>query len=137
METLGKSAVNIIQELIAIHTTRKEAYSRMKDKTNDQQFNDKLSKALEQSGKASAALLNELSEFGDGVSGAVDLDIEFNNIWKNALNNFDSITTPELVSLYNNMEASLQRAYRHYIENGVELTDPLKDLLRRQSQMIS
>ena len=133
METAGKSPVNIVQELIAIHTTRMEAYKRIKEKVDDAGFTNSLNKCIEQSDRYSKELLDELSEFGDAVAAEVDQDVAFNNVWKNALKDFDGMDPAGLRSLFDAMEESLKKTYRQYNDIGVELTVRLKESLDKQS----
>lgn len=136
MEALGKSPVNIIQELIGIHTTRKEAYERLGEKAGEEQLTKKLSAGVQQSDGFITALMEELSQFGDGVSGEVDLDNEFNQIWKNSLDKLETMNNSDVNRTYEMMEKRLQNTYRQIQESAVELTEPLQEIVQKQAAAV-
>ncbi len=130
---IGKSPVNIIQELLAIHTTRRDAYSKIKQETNDEQLKNKLNAAIVQSEQFIEELMSELSQFGDAVSGDVDRDNIFINTWKNSIDTVETMDKEELTNIVQNMEDSLQRYYKEFIDLPLEFSESMKEMLQRQA----
>ena len=91
METQSKTPVEIVQELIAIHTTRKEVVDKLKEIPVTGNVADKLPGIIKQSDQFISELMNELSNFGDAVQGSVDRDNEYQEIWKKGLQNIDAM----------------------------------------------
>ena len=133
METIAKTPVNIIQELIAMHSRRKEAYKKLQATEVDADLKTKLTACIAQSDEFITELMNELSEFGDGVSGDVDRDTEFFNIWKNASSNLDNMDKQAVSQIFNEMETTLKKNYQEYIDSQVDGTGQLLEILTNQS----
>lgn len=136
MNTIAKSPVNIIQELVGIHTTRREAYSRMKEKSDDHLLNEQLGSIVGQSESFIAELMNELSQFGDAISGEVDRDNEFNNLWKDALNTFENMQTIDFKQTFVAMENSLPKIYGGYLDSSEEFTESLRSIIEKQARQV-
>lgn len=128
-----KSPVEIVQKLIAIHTTRKEASERMIKNDSSRDMQDKLKSVAAQSDSFMKALLNELSQFGDAVQSEVDREDEFHAIWSKSLANIDTMNTSTLSETFNQSENSLKNIYSQIINENQDLPVSLNDLLVSQS----
>ena len=131
MITTNKTPVAVVQELIALHTTRKEIAEKIKAKQVDALL-PLVNTAAKQSDEFIAALMNELSAYGDGVSPMVERENEYHLIWKNSLGNFDTATPADTEELFSNLESSLQNYYAQELESQVGLPETLVELLNRQ-----
>jgi len=136
METTAKAPVNIVQELIAMHTTRKEAYEKLQHADVVADLKAKLTAGISQSDEFISELMNELSEFGDGVSGEVDRTTEFFTIWKNSMANLENMGKQELSQIYNQLETTLKKNYQQYLDTQVDGTGGLLELLNNQSKAL-
>lgn len=136
METTGKTPVNVTQDLIALLTTRKEAYTRIQQKELTADFASKLSAGITQSDQFIKELLAELSEFGDAVSAEVDRTNKFYSIWNNTLSNIDSTSQEELSKTYEEMEQALKETYQDFLHLESAETGTLVEILRKQTSAL-
>lgn len=121
--------VEIVQELIAIHTTRIEAATRLGPLASTT-----LSVAIiTQSKKYVEELMEELSNFGDAVQSTVNRENEFQHTWKEALTKVDSLSKPDCEAIQQNMEAILKTFYQEVISGGNALPASVMQLLHKQS----
>ena len=134
MQAAGKTPVNVVQEIIAIHTNRKEAYQKMVDKTDNGKLKDAMQKYIAQSDRFIAALMNELSGFGDGVAGEVDMENDFNNTWRQHAQSADNFTGTQVSDLVNTLEQLLPQQYQNYTALNQEMPEPTRELLKKQQE---
>ncbi len=132
METQNKTALDIIQELIAIHTTRKDVVEKLSAK-QEQKDQSVLMPAKEQSDRFTTELLTELSTFGDAVQDSSDRDNEYQQIWKNELNNIDSMQPQDAAVIFDKLENALKHIYDTVMETK-ELPDSLVEVLSSQKE---
>lgn len=130
MEVQDKHTVQIVQDLIAIHSLRKEATERLgkiagEGETNAAAF----AKANEQSKALLPKLLDELSAYGDGVPSEADRNNDYMNIWNNALTTIDTMTPDKAVDIFYQLEDSLQRIYTGITEKEVEMPAALQKMM--------
>ena len=127
-----KSPVEIVQKLIAIHTTRKEVSERMIKNNELSNLQDKLQAVGEQSDRFTKALLNELSQFGDAVQSEVNREDEYHEIWNKSMSNIDSMDSSSLEDTFKQSENSLVNIYSGIIESYSDLPDTLSEILNSQ-----
>lgn len=127
-----KSPVEIVQKLIAIHTTRKEASEKMGNNKASFPLEVKLKLAAEQSDRFIKALLNELSQFGDAVQSEVNRDDEYQETWKEAMVNIDTVDASSLSGTHQKLENTVLNIYSEIIDSHSGLPDTLNDLLISQ-----
>lgn len=127
-----KSPVEIVQKLIAIHTTRKEASEKMGNNSASLPLQGKLKAAAEQSDRFIKALLNELSQFGDAVQSEVNREDEYQQTWNNAMGNIDTIDASTLSETHQKLENTLLDIYSEIIDSYHDLPVSLNDLLISQ-----
>ncbi|MEO6721868.1 MAG: hypothetical protein ABIN67_15980 [Ferruginibacter sp.] len=133
MTTTIKTPIQVIQEIIAIHTTRKEVVQKLKEFTSRI---DGLPAAEKQSDEFIAALLNELSNYGDGVSPMVDRDNEYQQTWKNALSTIDTATVDEQKELFLSMEKKLKEFYNDILKTQKDLPPSTIEILHKQNKLL-
>lgn len=131
METESKSPVEIVQELIAIHTTRKEAAEKLSN-SNSEGFTIKLTGTAQQSDGFIKELINELSNFGDAVQETVNRENEYQVLWKSASANIESIDAAESERTFEEMEESLRRIYQTLLTNKSDLPASLSEIIVSQ-----
>lgn len=136
METQTNTPVGIVQELLAIYATRKEAAERISAKFNGQQVPG-VAEAATQSQEFITALMGELSNFGDGVQAGVDRDNAYLQLWKSALPKVDSWEAAEATQVFQQMEAALRQHYTSVLETNTALPETLSALLQKQSAALS
>ena len=127
-----KSPVEIVQKLIAIHTTRKEASEKMGNNNASLPLKIKLKSAGEQSDRFIKALLNELSQFGDAVQSEVNREDDYQQTWNNALVNIDTIDASTLSDTHQKLENTLLNIYSEILDSYHDLPVSLNDLLISQ-----
>ena len=132
METQTKTPVNLVQELIAIHTTRKEAVEKFSGQENPENLTSDLTAAGQQSDKFIAELMSELSNFGDAVQAEVDRENDYQLTWKNTLGAIDTMNEQEKSRTFEQMEQNLKKFYQTMLDTSTELPVSLQDILQRQ-----
>jgi hypothetical protein len=133
MESQTRTPVEIVQELIAIHTTRKEASAKLKEKGIPEEVLAKLTAASQQSDQFITGLMNELSNFGDAVLSDVDRENEYERIWKNALKNIDATDSHENAQTFQALEDSLKKIYNEILETKDGLPPSLQEIINKQA----
>jgi hypothetical protein len=128
-----KTPVQIIQELIALHTTRKEAGERLKHAAPEAADSGTLTAASQQSEQFIAELMEELSGFGDGVSGDVNRDSAYHTMWTKTLEKLDTMNAQEAIGTFGLMESALADSYRQYLDTETELPDTVREILTVQA----
>jgi hypothetical protein len=132
MQTTAKTPVEIIHELIAIHTTRKEASIKLSqheianNKDSPVQLSDEFIKQL----------MNELSNYGDAVMESVDRDNEYQQEWKNNLEKIDALSAEEKDKRFRSLEGSLKNVYQDIINEHPELPSSLLQTIQNQSDQL-
>jgi hypothetical protein len=132
MSTIAKTPVEVVQELIAVHTTRKEVTEKIKTTGLPRDFEGVLSAAEKQSREFIKELLGELSNYGDGVMAAVERDDEYHKIWKEALLNIDSAPIEDRKKIFFDLEESLKKVYRDILEAQTDLPPAVTEIVNRQ-----
>lgn len=135
METQNKSALDIVQELIVILTTRKDAIDKLSVKQGSEVNQSVMLSAKQQSNHFISELMSELSTFGDAVQDSSDRDNEYQLIWKNALKNFDAVPPQEATGIFEKLENALKIIYDSVLETK-ELPDSLVQILLAQKEQI-
>lgn len=130
---ITKTPVEIIQQLIAIHTTRKEAVDKLKTLQLTGTTGDTLTAAAQQSDEFIAEWMSELSTYGDAVMASVDREDEYQGIWKGALGKMDSMTQQEGEQTFHSLEDSLKRVYQDTIQSHTDLPASVAEILNSQS----
>lgn len=136
MENLAKTPVEIVQELIAIHTTRKEAVDKLTTKAPGEELTAKLSTSAQQSDRFIAELMDELSNYGDSVQAGVDRENEYQVLWKETLSNIDGMNQEEYRQVFEKLEDSLHQFYAGIKETGTELPASLQEIVTNQAEAL-
>jgi hypothetical protein len=136
METGAKSPVQIIQEFIALHTTRKEAAERLKATGTNGDAATKMAAAGPQSDGFITELMEELSNYGDAVLANVDRDNAYQSLWNEALGKLEGMTPEAAVQTFEAMENSLEVQYQHTLETESEVPEPVREILTRQASQL-
>lgn len=131
MEMEAKTSVNIIQDLLALHTEGKEAYSKLKEDANDE-LSLKLEKGIHQSNDFTEQLLKELSKSGDGVSGEADRADKFYRIWKSYLENVTTSSNQQSNNIYWALEQSVNETYKELVGLPAAAGPSLNEVLYNQ-----
>ena len=132
MQTTAKTPVEIIQELIAIHSTRKEAAMKLGQQENV----DNKDSPVQLSDEFIKQLMNELSNYGDAVMESVDRDNEYQQGWKNGLEKIDALSSQEKTKTFQALESRLQEFYQHIINEHPELPVSLLQTIQNQSNQL-
>jgi len=137
METKEKTTVQWVQDLIAIHITRKEAAHRLAVIAGkDSAPGAAMVKAGHQSQQFLPALLDELSSYGDAVAAEADRDNEYILLWNNSLASLDQWVAADAENLFKQMEDQLQKIYQHLLEMSADLPPSFNELLNLQWQQL-
>lgn len=127
-----ESPVEIVQKLIAIHTTRKEVSEKMLKNNASHDLQDKLNAVAAQSDRFIKAFLNELSQFGDAVPSEVNREDEYNATWNKVTGNIDSMDASLLTATFQQLENSLSNIYAQIVAEYNDLPVTLNDLIIAQ-----
>ncbi len=130
----GKTPVIILQELMAMLTTRKEAAEKILAASPEPEAAASLSQCVAQSDQFLAALLSELTEFGDAVMGEVDRENEYQDLWREAMKKTGEPGAAELTTVFGSMEDKLVQSYNEISRDGIELPASLQKLLQTQAK---
>lgn len=132
-----KTPVEIIQEFIAIHTTRQEMVEKCEGKEFSPDVKTNLQSAEKQSEKYNQELLSELSNFGDAVMAGADNQNEYQVTYKNALGKIDAMTPQETEQTFHSLEIVLKNIYRTVLETQTNLPASLQEILHIQADDIN
>ena len=133
MDTQTKTPVEIVQELIAIHATRKEAAEKLMPAAGEGQHTGS---AAQQSDQFITALMNELSDFGDGVQSVAGRENDYQITYKNMLGSIDTLTPEEQEQAFQGLEESLKKVYKSILENKNELPESLQKIITEQNEKL-
>lgn len=136
MELKIKSPVEIIQELIAIHTTRIEMVEKCEEKALTPAVKTSFKSAKQQSKKYTEELLSELSNFGDAVMASVDHQNEYQVMYKNVLGKIDAMAPQEAEHTFQSLEIALKNIYESILETKADLPAALQEMLSKQAKSI-
>lgn len=132
MNIQTKTPVQIVQELIAIHTDRIELVQKCEGKSIAPDIRSMLTSAKQQSEKYTAELMNELSEFGDAVMASVDHQNDYQVMYKSVLGQLDSMPPTETEQTFRLLEETLKSVYQTVLQTGVELPASLQEIISKQ-----
>lgn len=127
-----KSPVEIVQTLLAVYTTRREAIEKIAKNESAQNLQSTVQPLAEQSERFSKALLNELSEFGDAVQSEVSRDDEYHQVWNKVVSDADTMEASSLSETFKNSESILVNIYSRIINENTDLPAALTELLTSQ-----
>ena len=127
------SSVEITQKALGLLTTRKDICEKLAEK-EDGGLSKKLQDTLQQSDQFIKQLMNELSNYGDAVSSEIDRDTEYQAQWKKELEKMNNSEPRSLEKTFDDLEKSLQKAYKEMLENKDNLPESLKNILEKQLQ---
>lgn len=131
----AKTPVDIIEALLAMQNTRKEAAERFAAPQGNASPLFQHAKASAE--KAIAQLMSELSQFGDAVKGAGVSDHEFFQLWNEAIAQFPSLSEEQKQHTFEQMERSLQQHYRKTLSEERELPSSLEEVLAAQAKELA
>jgi hypothetical protein len=131
MDTSTKTPVDIIQELLAILSTRKEAADKLISRTDDGELTALLENSRNQSDAFIEPLMGELSHSGDAVQGETVRENEYHSIWQKAFQDIDSLDTLSARSVFQELELALKTHYLS-LQEQTELPESLQELLNEQ-----
>lgn len=131
-----KSPVEIVQKLLAVHSTRKEACERMAKNNAVLDLQEKLKSAAAQSERFIKELLNELSQFGDAVQSEVNREDEYHEVWSNATAKIDTMNASALSDTFKTSENSLVNMYSQIRGLYPDLPLTLNELIADQAKEI-
>lgn len=133
MDTQTKTPVEIVQELIAIHTTRKEAVAKLK---LSESSNAQAATADQQSDQFIAALMNELSTFGDAVQSEAGRENDYQTTYKKMLAEIDTMSTQQHEQTFQELEEKLKAVYQTILETKNDLPESLQKILTEQKEQL-
>ena len=85
MQNQAVTPVQVIQEIIAMLTTRKEAIEKLKSKPDAGSLAADFNAYARQTDDFISGLQRELSAFGDGVMSDVDRNNAYHGLWREGL----------------------------------------------------
>jgi hypothetical protein len=136
METQQRTPVEIVQELIAVHTTRKEASEKIMQNGAASDLSGQADKAAKQSEGFIAELMSELSQFGDAVGAEAARDNPYQERYKQALPQLESGDASALQQSFQQLEKELHETYQQITETQTGLPESVKEIIGRQQQAL-
>jgi hypothetical protein len=133
METLSLTPVQLIQELMAIHSTRIEMASRLAQRATGA-GGERMQAAAKQSERFNSALLNELSSFGDGVSSDANRDNAYIREWAQVLSTLDGLSPDNAARTFSEFEQLLTEHYTSLLVP--DLPASLEKLIASQAKLV-
>ncbi|RYY56941.1 MAG: hypothetical protein EOO09_04475 [Chitinophagaceae bacterium] len=137
MEFTPTQPVELIQQLIAIHTTRKENVTKLQAHGNNKEQEKESQGIAEQSRDFIGGLMQELSGFGDAVSSHVERNNEYQTAWKNAMDADGNISKGSGPTILSETESILKNIYNEVLAQANELPEEVSSLLRKQVQLMN
>ncbi|MBE7174298.1 MAG: hypothetical protein INR73_27240 [Williamsia sp.] len=134
MDTPTTPPVAIVQELIAIHTTRKEFIEKLKLPEGEQ--NNKAKAAAQQSDQFIAALLNELTSFGDAVPSETERENDYQATYRKILPEIDAMNPVQQEQAFRELEDKLKAAYQHVLDTKESLPETIRKLISDQKEKL-
>lgn len=125
--------VDIVQELIAILTTRAEAATRLKPFA----LNTLNASVADESTNWVRQLTEELSDFGDAVQPIANRENKYQQAWIVALANLDEQSRTGNEEEWQKMEALLKEHYKHILSKEDVLPASLVKMIRQQDKDIN
>lgn len=119
--------MDIVQELLAILTTRAEALERL---SFSEGFNVK--EILSNNQMMIDDLMNELSNFGDAVKSTAVRDNAYQQLWTANLDNIETIEEDDADILFSKLEQLLQKYYTEILIGQNEIAEPFLSILKKQ-----
>ena len=132
MELQTKTPVQIIQELITIHTTRIEVIDKFQARVNDSSLSDNLLKAKMQSELFVSQLMSELSNFGDSIMASVDSEDEYQLACKNVFGEINEMEPPQIEAKFLALETVLKNTYAGILTTKINLPESVQVVLVKQ-----
>jgi hypothetical protein len=120
--------VDIIQELIAIHTTRIEASIRLQPG----EIKAVLNTIQNQSKNFITELMDELSNYGDAVQSIAERENDYQRIWTDNLKKLDTLNSDDSKAILENLEESLKKIYSEILDADITLPESLLQILMQQ-----
>jgi len=124
--------VDILQELIAILTTRIDAVSKLIMPPEE----EKAQVIVKQSERFINELVEELSNYGDAVQATAERDNQYQNSWKQVLRTVAGMPPDESEKIFYSLEQSLKSIYNELLDEENQLPPSIYKLISRQSNGI-
>lgn len=132
MTTQQKTPVEVVQELIAVHTTRKEACQKLTANRTDEALARQVQEAAKQSDAAIAALMSELSQFGDAVGAEANRDNAYQELYKQSIDTLNAPDAAASAAVFQRLEDRLKTTYKEVIDTQTDLPQTLQELIQKQ-----
>ena len=133
MDTQTKTPVEIVQEMIAIYTTRKEAIEKLK---LSESSSAQASTAAQQSDQFIEALMSELSAFGDAVQSEAGRENDYQTTYKKMLAEIDTMSPQQHEQTFQELEEKLKAVYQTLLETKNDLPESLQKILTEQKEQL-
>ena len=128
----AKSPEQLLEDLIGILSNRTDLLDRLVKKFPQAHDGHRSFKQYHrQTKKFQAALLSELSNYGDGLAGP-DPNNAYNDYWRNALYKWESINQPRLIPFWRNLESILRGIYEQVLLRTDSLPPSMQAILAAQ-----
>jgi hypothetical protein len=137
METQQRTPVEIVQELIGVHATRKEASEKIMQNKAGNSIYEQAGNAAKQSDGFIAELMSELSQFGDAVGAEASRDNPYQETYKQAIPQIEEGDASYLQQTFQQLEQSLHATYRQIAETQTGLPESVKEMVRKQQQALT
>ena len=134
MNTTTQTPVQILQELIAIHTTRIELTEKLAGPDTQSGITGRLAHIRQQSELFTKELMSELSQFGDSIPGSVDNDNPYQQKYREVLGSLDG--SANRAGTLEELETILVSTYKDYLSKTTMEAETIQLLIQKQAAAI-
>jgi len=128
----AKTPEQLIEDIAGVLNNRKELLDKISKKfAQAHDGHRSFAQYLRQTKNFQAALLHELSAYGDGLAGP-DPHNAYNDYWRTALKKWESINQPRLISFWRTLETLLRDMYDQTLQRGSILPATARQVLQEQ-----
>jgi hypothetical protein len=141
MASTTKTTIMALQELLALHTSRSEAYDTFSRQTTDLAHKQLFEKATLTSQTSIKDLLTELSSYGDATQSQVDHQQHFLHLWSMLAQALTDKQEGEIkqASLLTSLVAAEEASLKNYSELLTQVSDmpqSVSSLLTKQKEQL-
>jgi hypothetical protein len=125
-----------LQQLIAMHNLRKEAYSKAHEQTQDESLRNTFAHLSQQAEQFLKILMEELTQYGDATLSSVNKDSAFFKIWDKAVSDFTGKPAFLAAEVCRFVEKTVAETYRKVIADTSDLPESSHEILLSQQTLL-
>lgn len=132
--TEDKNVVDLLQNFIAVHSTRKEICVHLLENVKDDAaLSSDLKSALQNSSVCINELLAELSLSGDAIKGFTDKKDPYHELWNTVLSRMDTASENDMSTGFIQLENELKHMYEKYADRKDTVPESVRTLFKKHA----